>query len=85
MSFLALLTALALSYYRPHLKSDLLQHLFFPYAKWLDHNFNGGKKRHGVVAWLLGAFIPSLLVGIAYYALLEFNVLLGLLFSTVIH
>lgn len=84
MSFLALLTALALSYYRPHLKSDLLQHLFFPYAKWLDHNFNGGKKRHGVVAWLLGAFIPSLLVGIAYYALLEFNVLLGLLFSTVI-
>lgn len=84
MSFLALLTALALSYYRPHLKSDLLQHLFSPYAKWLDHNFNGGKERHGIIAWLLGAFIPSLLVGIAYYALLEFNVLLGLLFSIVI-
>lgn len=84
MSFLALITALAISYYRPHLKSDLLQHLFSPYAKWLEHNFNGGKRRHGIIAWILGAFIPALLVGIVYYLLIEFNVLLGLLFNIVI-
>lgn len=84
MSFLALLSALTLSYYRPHLKPDLLQYLFMPYAKWLEHNFNDSRRRHGIIAWILGAFLPSLLIGIVYYVLLEVHVILGLLFSIVI-
>lgn len=84
MSFLALLSALTLSYYRPHLKPDLLQQLFTPYAKWLEHNFNGSMKRHGLVAWVLGAFFPSLLVGVIYYVLLEISGVVGLLFSIAI-
>ncbi|HEU4709154.1 MAG TPA: CobD/CbiB family protein [Methylophilaceae bacterium] len=81
MKFLALLGALTLSYYWPHRKPDLLQSLFTPYANWLEHNFNGSKRQHGIIAWILGALLPALLVGAAYYALYEFNTVLGLLFS----
>ena len=84
MSFLALLSALTLSYYRPHLRPDLLQYLLTPYAAWLEQNFNGSRRQHGVVAWLLGALLPSVLVGVIYYALLLINVVLGLLFSIAI-
>ncbi|HZV61845.1 MAG TPA: CobD/CbiB family protein [Methylophilaceae bacterium] len=81
MSFLALLSALTLSYYRPHLKPDLLQYLFAPYAAWLEHNFNDSRRRHGVIAWLMGAFFPSLLVGVIYYALLKVSAVAGLVFG----
>jgi adenosylcobinamide-phosphate synthase len=81
MSFLALLSALTLSYYRPHLKPDLLQYLFTPYARWLEHNFNGSKRQHGIIAWILGAFLPAVLAGIIYYVLWRMNEIFGLLFS----
>ena len=81
MSFLALLSALTLSYYWPHRKSDLLQHWYTPYAVWLDHNFNDSRRRHGAIAWLLGGLFPSLLVGVIHYVLLKINPIFGLLFS----
>lgn len=81
MNFLALIGALALSYYRPHSSIDLLQRLFAPYAQLLERNCNDGKNRHGVIAWLLGAFLPSLIIGVAYFFLLEIHVLLGILFG----
>jgi len=81
MNFIALVGALALSYYRPHARMDLLQQLFSPYAQWLERNCNDGKNRHGVIAWVLGAFLPSLIIGIVYYLLLEIHVLLGIVFG----
>ncbi|CAG0980523.1 adenosylcobinamide-phosphate synthase [Methylophilaceae bacterium] len=81
MNFLALIGALALTYYRPHKSLDLLQHIFSPYAHWLERNFNGGKNRHGVIAWLLGALLPTLIVGLGYFFLLSINFLVGLLFG----
>lgn len=30
---------------------------------WLLENFNAGQERHGVLAWMLGALLPALLVG----------------------
>lgn len=81
MSFLALIGALALSYYRPHKSMDLLQRVFSPYAKLLERSCNDGKNRHGVIAWLLGALLPSLVIGAGYYLLLQIHVVLGLLFG----
>lgn len=81
MNFIALVGALALSYYRPHARMDLLQQLFSPYAQWLERNCNDGKNRHGVIAWVLGAFLPSLIIGIVYYLLLEIHALLGIVFG----
>jgi len=84
MNFLALIGALALTYYRPLATLDWLQKFYLPYANLLERNFNGGKNRHGVLAWFLGAFLPSLLIGFAYFLLLEFQVLLGILLGVVV-
>ncbi|MDZ4098944.1 MAG: CobD/CbiB family protein [Methylophilaceae bacterium] len=81
MNFLALIAALALTYYRPHRQLDLLQGIYHPYAHWLERNFNDGKKLHGAIAWILGALIPTILIGAVYYILLKVNFLLGLLFG----
>jgi adenosylcobinamide-phosphate synthase len=81
MNLLALLAALTLTYYRPHRQLDLLQHLYHPYAHWLERNFNDGKRLHGAIAWVLGALIPTILIGGLHYLLLKINLLLGLLFA----
>ena len=84
MNFLALLGALMLSYYRPLGQSDWLMKVFAPCARVVEHSFNGGKNRHGVIAWLLVALLPSLLVAIAYFFLLKINSLLGVLLGVVV-
>jgi adenosylcobinamide-phosphate synthase len=83
MNFIALIGALALTYYRPHQRPDWLKSVFLPYAHLLERNFNGGKRRHGLIAWLVGVFLPVLIVGFAYFVLLEINALLGILFGVV--
>lgn len=80
MSFLSLLAALALGYYRPQ-RANLLRPLFAPYAGVLEHNFNDGRKQHGVIAWLLAVLVPVLLIGIAYFFLHRFNHWLGAVLS----
>ena len=84
MNVLALIGALALTYYRPLTRPDWLRQFFSPYARLLERNFNGGKQLQGVVAWLLGALLPAVLVGIAYFLLLQINSLLGILFGIVV-
>lgn len=81
MNLLALIGALLLTYYRPHQSLDLLQRSMAPVAQWLERNFNGGKNRHGFLAWFLGAFVPSLIIGAIYYFLLYVQFLLGLIFG----
>lgn len=81
MNFIVLVSALALSYYRPHKSLDWLFHVCTPYAQLLERNFNGGKNRHGVVAWALGALLPSIVIGFLYYGLMELNVIVGMLFG----
>ena len=81
MNFFALLSALILTHYRPHTKTDWLQQLFAPYAHLLERNFNGGKNKHGIISWTLGALLPAIMVGVAYYFLLQIHALLGIIFS----
>lgn len=79
MSLFALLSALALAYYRPLPREDWLRHLFLPYAAWLESNFNDGQARHGMIAALLAVLIPAFSVAVAYVILDETNSLFGLL------
>src|SRR2546428_13391204 len=81
MNFLSFLGALVLSYYRPHAQADWLKQAFSPYARWLERNCNDGKNRHGVIAWVLGVLLPTLVIGITYYILLEIHAILGILFG----
>ena len=84
MNFLALLGAIALNYYRPHSRPDWLHQVFAPYARLLERSCNDGKNRHGIIAWVFGALIPALIVGIIYYFLLQIHVLLGILFGLIV-
>lgn len=84
MNFLALIGALVLSYYRPHARLDWLQQLFAPYARWLERSCNDGKNRHGIIAWVLGAFVPALVIAIIYYFLHKIHGLLGVLFGVLV-
>lgn len=84
MYFLALISALGLSYYRPHSKPDFLQFIFRPFARWLEHNFNDGRSCHGTIAWILGALLPAVLIGAIYYLLFKFSPLLGFVFNVLV-
>jgi adenosylcobinamide-phosphate synthase len=84
MSFLSLLAALVLGYYRPESQPDWLRNIYRPYAAWLEQNFNDGRKQHGMLAWIIAVLLPVVIVGIAYIALDRANAVLGALFSVAI-
>ena len=84
MSFLSLLAALVLGYFRPLAQPDWLHNLFSPYAAWLEQNFNDGRKQHGMLAWIVAVLLPVIIIAVAYIALYRANALLGALFSIVI-
>lgn len=77
MNLLALIGALLLGYYRPLKQKDWLKEFFAPFAKFIEQNFNGGQYANGVIAWIIAGLLPSLLVAVLYYWLLEINLLLG--------
>lgn len=81
MTFLILLASLALGYYRPLTRGDMLRQLFAPYANLLERNFNDGQPRHGVIAWLLAVLLPALLVAAADVFLARLNGLISLGFG----
>src|SRR5688572_15355463 len=84
MKFLTLLSALTLIHYWPRVPVDRLQELFLPYIQRLEHNCNDGKNKHGIIAWILGALVPALIVGVIYYLLLRSNIFLGFLFALIV-
>jgi adenosylcobinamide-phosphate synthase len=81
MSFLSLLAAIVLGYYRATVQPDLLRGLFSPYARLLENNLNDGRSRHGVIAWVAAVLFPVVAIAAAYLILGEINALLGMAFA----
>ena len=83
MSFLILLAALLLTYYRPLPLQFAIGHWHKRFSQLLERSLNDGHARHGVIAWVLASLLPTLLIGAAYYALWHMApplaVLLGIL------
>ncbi|MDD5241641.1 MAG: CobD/CbiB family protein [Sulfuricella sp.] len=84
MTFLALITVLLLEYFRPLDARNPAALLFTRYANHLERHFNAGKRAHGRVAWLLGALLPAVAVGIVYGVLYFFSPLLALPFGVAV-
>jgi adenosylcobinamide-phosphate synthase len=72
MSFLVLIAALLLAHYRPLPLAFDVMRWHGPYARLLERNLNDGHARHGAIAWVLSAFLPALLFGVAYWLLKHF-------------
>lgn len=69
MSLLALIAALLLEQLHPLSSRKYLQGWLSGYVNFFQHHFNGGKRKHGKIAWLL-AVLPLLTVTVALYWLL---------------
>ena len=81
MSILAIIAALLLEQWRPLGDRKAYFAVLSRGAAWLEHNFNAGEERHGVIAWTLAVMLPVLGAGIAYWLLWMANPLLAALFN----
>lgn len=81
MIFLALLAALLLEYFRPLAAYFRACPWFSRYARFLEHLFNAGERRHGALAWLLAVVPPVVLSALVYVYLNQFASLLGALWG----
>jgi adenosylcobinamide-phosphate synthase len=70
MGILAIIAALVLEQWRPLAQRAGIGGALGAYAAWLEQSFNGGERRHGMVAWLVGV-LPAVAIAIALHELLE--------------
>jgi len=81
MSVLAIIAALVIEQWRPLGQRPAVQGTLGAWAGWLEQSFNGGERRHGVVAWLV-AVLPLVALSLAlHYLLYAVHPLLALLFN----
>jgi cobalamin biosynthesis protein CobD/CbiB len=81
MSVLAIIAALLLEQWRPLAERQGVATALSAWAAWLEHSFNGGERRHGIVAWLVAVVPPVAAVAIVHFFLSRAHPLLGFVFS----
>ena len=85
MSFLALIFALTLSFYLPHGNADKLKSFFLTTANRLTITNSALLNKHNdILAWLLSALLPSIVIAIIFYFCNYFLPVLGLLFNVIV-
>ncbi|MBS0319295.1 MAG: CobD/CbiB family protein [Proteobacteria bacterium] len=84
MSFVALVVALALEQWQALGVRLGLESLYRQYLRTLEQNFNGGTRRHGVVAALLAVAPPVVAVALVYGLLAAVHPLLALVVDIVV-
>ncbi len=77
MALLSLIVALLLEQFRPIDPGGGVFAMFARYTDAIGRNFNAGKRKHGVIGWLLAVVPIVLLANLAFYALHELNLLLA--------
>jgi cobalamin biosynthesis protein CobD/CbiB len=81
MSVLAIIAALVIEQWRPLGDRKLVHHALAGWASWIEQSFNGGERRHGVIAWLV-AVLPAVAAAIVlHYLLRAASPVLALLFN----
>jgi adenosylcobinamide-phosphate synthase len=84
VSALAIIAALVIEQWRPLGERTALQGSLAAWAGSLEQSFNGGERRHGVVAWLV-AVVPLVLAAAAlHYLLHTVHGLLALIFNVAV-
>ena len=81
MSVIAIIAALFLEQWRPLVERRTYHAVLARWANWLEHAFNAGERRHGRIAWVVGA--APLVLGslVVYYGLLSIHPLFALAFN----
>lgn len=81
MTFLSLLAALVLEQAWPLRRENPVHDGYGRYLRYLERQFNGGERRHGVIAWLLGVLAAVAVAAGAHHALHAASPLAGWLWS----
>src|SRR5207249_2601967 len=68
MGVIAIIAALLIEQWRPLGDRKSVNEALGAWAGWLEQSFNGGERRHGIVAWLV-AVIPAAAAGAVLHAL----------------
>lgn len=69
MSVFAIIAALVIEQWRPLGERKSVSAALSAWATWLERSFNGGERRHGIVAWLV-AVLPPVALAMVLHALL---------------
>jgi cobalamin biosynthesis protein CobD/CbiB len=84
MSVLAIIAALVLEQWRPIGELKGVQAALAGWGNWLEQSFNGGERRHGIVAWLVAVLPWVIGVGALHYVLALASPLLALVFNVLV-
>jgi adenosylcobinamide-phosphate synthase len=81
---MAIIAALLLEQWRPLGEQSAVQRALFAWAAWLEQTFNGGDRRHGIIAWIVGVGLP-VAAGLGLHLVLyAAHPLLALLFNVAV-
>lgn len=81
MSVIAIIAALLLEQWRPLAERRSVAGALGSWASWLEHSFNGGDQRHGIVAWLVAVLPAAIISAVLHGLLFAVHPLLALLFN----
>ena len=81
MSVLAIIVSLLIEQWRPLGERKAVAGTLDAWASWLEQSFNGGQRRHGVIAWLVAVLPPVVLAVVLHGILYSVHPLLGLVFN----
>jgi len=81
MSVLAIIAALVIEQWRPLGRTAPGHGMLGAWALWLEQSFNGGERRHGVIAWLVAVLPAVALAAALHFALKSLSGVLALAFN----
>ena len=81
MSILAIIVALVIEQWRPLGERQSVSATLSAWATSLERSFNGGERRHGMVAWLVAVLPPVIITAVLYWLLAAVSGVLALLFN----
>ena len=84
MSAFAIIAALVIEQWRPLGERKAVHGTLAAWASSLEQSFNGGERRHGVIAWLVAVVPPVLLAVLLHYLLRAVHPLLALVFNVAV-
>ena len=84
MSLLAIVSALVIEQWRPLGERRYVHGGIAALAQWLEQSFNGGERRHGIVAWLVAVVPLALAAALVHAGLRSISPLLALVFNVAV-
>ena len=84
MGVIAIIAALLLEQWRPLAERRSVAGALAAGATWLEHSFNGGERKHGIIAWLVAVAPAVILAGVLHALLFAAHPLLALAFNVAV-